>query len=146
MNMLIEVNGLGKKYSKKQNFAIKDISLKGCGGEIVGILGHNGAGKSTTIKCLTGMHHYDEGSIKICGYDLKTDALNAKKNFGYVAVKFNKVSNPIQRGIELLNVLYVFIMVLMIVGCVRKMQCTLTDRQNKEIYLRLPVTEKIIVK
>ena len=86
--MLVEVNGLGKKYDKKKNFTIKEISLKGDEGEIVGILGHNGAGKSTTIKCLTGMHPYEEGVIKICGHDLKKEAMEAKRNFGYVSDEF----------------------------------------------------------
>ncbi|MBO5910288.1 MAG: ABC transporter ATP-binding protein [Clostridia bacterium] len=86
--MLVEVNGLGKKYDKKKDFTIKNISLKGDAGEIVGILGHNGAGKSTTIKCLTGMHPYDEGEIIICGHNLKNNAIEAKKNFGYVSDEF----------------------------------------------------------
>ena len=86
--MLIEVKGLGKKYDKKQEFTITDINLKGNAGEIVGILGHNGAGKSTTIKCLTGMHSYDKGEIKICGHDLRENAIEAKRNFGYVSDEF----------------------------------------------------------
>lgn len=86
--MLVEVKGLGKKYNKKQNFTIRDINLKGDAGEIVGILGHNGAGKSTTIKCLTGMHPYEEGTIKICGHDLKLEPISSKRNFGYVSDEF----------------------------------------------------------
>ena len=101
--MLVEVNGLGKKYNKKQNFTIRNINLKCDGGEIVGILGHNGAGKSTTIKCLTGMHPYDEGSIKICGHDLKTEALDAKRNFGYVSDEFTLFEK--MTGYEFVNFL-----------------------------------------
>lgn len=86
--MLIEVKGLGKKYSQKQNFTIRDINLKGDEGEVVGILGHNGAGKSTTIKCITGMHPYEEGSVVICGNDLKLKPIDAKRNFGYVSDEF----------------------------------------------------------
>ncbi len=86
--MLVEVKGLCKKYSKKQNYTINDINLKGDAGEIVGILGHNGAGKSTTIKCLTGMHPYEKGTILICGHDLKTEPIKAKRNFGYVSDEF----------------------------------------------------------
>lgn len=103
MDMLIEVNGLGKKYNKKQDFTIRDINLCGKAGEIVGILGHNGAGKSTTIKCLTGMHPYEEGYIKIAGHDLKTDALNAKKNFGYVSDEFTLFEK--MTGYEFVNFL-----------------------------------------
>ena len=78
--MLLEISNLCKKYSKKSNYAIEDINIVGKSGEIIGILGHNGAGKSTTIKCITGMHPYEEGSISIAGYDLATDPINAKKN------------------------------------------------------------------
>ena len=101
--MLVEVKGLGKKYNKKQDFTIKDINLKGAEGEIVGILGHNGAGKSTTIKCLTGMHPYEEGSISICGHDLKTQAIEAKKNFGYVSDEFTLFEK--MTGYEFVNFL-----------------------------------------
>ena len=54
--MLIEVTGLCKRYSAKADYAIKNINIYGGAGEIIGVLGHNGAGKSTTIKCITGMH------------------------------------------------------------------------------------------
>ena len=82
--MLIEIKDLAKKYSAKADYTVSNINIHGDAGEIIGILGHNGAGKSTTIKCITGMHPYEEGSIKIAGYDLASDPINAKKNFGYV--------------------------------------------------------------
>ena len=83
--MLIEVKGLAKKYHAKADYAIKNINLIGNAGEIIGILGHNGAGKSTTIKCITGMHPYELGEIIIAGHDLKSDSINAKQSFGYVS-------------------------------------------------------------
>jgi ABC-2 type transport system ATP-binding protein len=83
--MLIEVKGLGKKYHANSDYAIRDISIVGDAGEIVGILGHNGAGKSTTIKCITGMHPYELGEVIIAGHDLKTDSIEAKRSFGYVS-------------------------------------------------------------
>ena len=64
--MLLNIENLCKKYSSKADYTIKDICIKGNEGEIIGILGHNGAGKSTTIKCATGIHPYDEGLIEIC--------------------------------------------------------------------------------
>ncbi len=99
--MLLEVNGLCKRYTPKADYAIRDINIYGRAGEIIGVLGHNGAGKSTTIKCITGMHPYEEGSIKIDGYDLATDAIGAKKSFGYVSdehVLFEKMT-----GYEFIN-------------------------------------------
>ena len=83
--MLLEIKNLYKKYDKKANYAIEDINIQGDAGEIIGILGHNGAGKSTTIKCITGMHPYELGEVIIAGHDLKTDSIEAKRNFGYVS-------------------------------------------------------------
>ncbi len=99
--MLMEIKGLCKRYAKGADYTIKDINICGDTGEIIGILGHNGAGKSTTIKCMTGMHPYEDGSITICGYDLKKDSIEAKRNFGYVSddhVLFEKMT-----GYEFVN-------------------------------------------
>ena len=86
--MLLEVKNLYKKYHKRANYAVEDINIVGNPGEIVGVLGHNGAGKSTTIKCITGMHPYEEGSISIAGYDLMENPIEAKQNFGYVSDEY----------------------------------------------------------
>ena len=83
--MLIEVKGLAKKYHANTKYAVSDINIHGGEGEIIGILGHNGAGKSTTIKCITGMHPYELGEVIIAGHDLKTDSIEAKRSFGYVS-------------------------------------------------------------
>ena len=83
--MLIEVKGLAKKYHANTAYAVSDINICGGEGEIIGILGHNGPGKSTTIKCITGMHPYELGEVIIAGHDLKTDSIEAKRSFGYVS-------------------------------------------------------------
>ena len=87
-NYLVEIENLYKKYSAKSDYSIEDISINGTYGEIIGILGHNGAGKSTTIKCMTGIHPYQQGTIEICGFDMKKNPIQAKQNFGYVADEF----------------------------------------------------------
>ena len=101
MEKLLEVNDLYKKYDSKSDYTIKEINLFGNAGEIVGILGHNGAGKSTTIKCITGMHPYDKGNIKIAGFDLASQAIEAKKNFGYVSDEFTLFEK--MTGLEYIN-------------------------------------------
>ena len=98
---LLEVNNLYKKYNPKGDYAIQDISLCGCAGEIVGILGHNGAGKSTTIKSITGMHPYEQGQILICGNDLTLNPIEAKRNFGYVSDEFTLFEK--MTGFEFVN-------------------------------------------
>ncbi|MBQ4558456.1 MAG: ABC transporter ATP-binding protein [Clostridia bacterium] len=85
---LLEITGLYKKYANKTEYTITDINMCGNEGEIVGILGHNGAGKSTTIKCITGMHPFDKGDIVINGHSILTDSIEAKKDFGYVSDEF----------------------------------------------------------
>ena len=99
--MLLKIEGLYKKYSKKANYSIEDINIVGNEGEIIGILGHNGAGKSTTIKCITGMHPYEEGTIELCGFDMKKDSIEVKKNFGYVSDEFTLFEK--MTGMEFIN-------------------------------------------
>lgn len=82
---MIEINNLTKSYANSGVKAVDGVSLKIEGGEIFGFLGPNGAGKSTTIKCLTGILPFKEGNIRICGYDLKENPVEAKRRMGYVA-------------------------------------------------------------
>lgn len=82
---IVSVNNVYKRYSSKADYAIQNINFDLEAGEIVGILGHNGAGKSTTLKCITGMLPFEKGEIKICGHSVKSDPILAKKNFGFVS-------------------------------------------------------------
>ena len=79
---MIEVNGLTKKYGS--NLAVDNISFHIKKGEIVGFLGPNGAGKSTTMNMITGYLSATSGSIKIAGYDVLDDALEARRHVGYL--------------------------------------------------------------
>lgn len=83
-NAVVAIDGLCKKYSKKADYAIENVSFNCYKGEIVGLLGHNGAGKSTTLKCLEGMLPFDKGSVSICGYDVKKHPIEAKRHMGFV--------------------------------------------------------------
>ena len=98
---MLKVENLAKKYNGKKGYAIENISLNGKGGEIVGLLGHNGAGKSTTIKCITGMHPYEQGTITIAGFDLAKNPIDAKRNFGYVSDEFTLFER--MTGFEFIN-------------------------------------------
>jgi ABC-2 type transport system ATP-binding protein len=81
---MLKIEHLTKKYPRSEKLSVSDISLELKPGEIFGFLGQNGAGKSTTIKCLTGILPFDEGTITVCGYDVAQDPINAKMNIGYV--------------------------------------------------------------
>ena len=81
---VVKIEGLYKKYSKKAEWAIENITFRCDAGQIVGLVGHNGAGKSTTLKCLESMLPFDKGTIEINGYNIKTDPLSAKMSMGFV--------------------------------------------------------------
>ena len=66
---MLKVENLRKVYPKSDRVAVDDISFELRPGEIFGFLGQNGAGKSTTIKCLTGILPFEGGTIEVCGYD-----------------------------------------------------------------------------
>lgn len=81
---VLHVENLVKTYLNKQKPAVENVSFTINAGEIVGLLGHNGAGKSTTIKCITGVLPYEGGKITICGKDNKKHSFDAKAQIGYV--------------------------------------------------------------
>lgn len=69
MNTIIEIRNLSKKIGKKQ--ILKDVSFSVDKGETVGLLGRNGAGKTSILKCITGLWLYDGGDIFVCGKNVK---------------------------------------------------------------------------
>jgi ABC-2 type transport system ATP-binding protein len=79
---MIKVNGLTKYYGNKP--AAKDITFEVNKGEVFGLLGTNGAGKSTTIKMLCGLLKPTRGSILIGDVDLNRMPLKAKSMMGYL--------------------------------------------------------------
>src|SRR5690349_18012317 len=64
--------------------ALDHVSLQIPSGELVGYLGHNGAGKSTTVKMLTGMMAPTSGTAEIYGFDIQRNNLEVKRMIGYV--------------------------------------------------------------
>lgn len=79
----IVVKDLKKSYGKNQKTkAVKGISFEVEQGEIFGILGPNGAGKSTTIQCMCQLSTITSGTIKINGFDVKKEYIQAKEQIG----------------------------------------------------------------
>ena len=79
---MIEVKNLVKDYGKYH--AVKDISFSVPDGQIVGLLGPNGAGKSTTMNIMTGYISATSGEVKVGGYDILEQPIQAKKLIGYL--------------------------------------------------------------
>lgn len=80
---MIEFQDVSKRYDKKT--ALHHLNLKIQSGEIVGLIGHNGAGKSTTIKSLVSVINPSSGQILVDGKELSSNRLAIKKKIGYVA-------------------------------------------------------------
>ena len=64
--------------------AVKKLSLHVRPGEICGFIGHNGAGKSTTLKAIAGILDFSEGDIRIGGESIKADLVACKRKIAYV--------------------------------------------------------------
>ncbi len=79
---LIVTEHLLKQFGQKA--AVNDVSFEVHAGEIFGFLGPNGAGKTTTIKMIVGLLQPSAGTVRVAGYDVQTQSLQAKAASGYV--------------------------------------------------------------
>jgi ABC-2 type transport system ATP-binding protein len=79
---MIKVQNLTKRYDALT--AVDDVSFEVAPGEVLGFLGPNGAGKTTTMRMLAGFISPSAGKASICGHDIETDTLEAKKSLGYL--------------------------------------------------------------
>lgn len=98
---MIELKSVSKAYNRGAVKAVNNLSLTVQPGEIFGFLGPNGAGKTTTIKLMVGLLEPDSGSISIDGFDMRTDAIEAKRRMAYVPDNPDVYEKL--RGIEYLN-------------------------------------------
>lgn len=79
---MIELRGVRKVYGRA--IAVDRIDLTIGAGEMVGLIGHNGAGKSTVLKMLAGQLLPTEGTVRVGGVDVREDPAGARKKLGYV--------------------------------------------------------------
>src|SRR5213075_106371 len=77
----IEVLSLSKSYG--DFVAVKDLSFTVKEGEILGLVGPNGAGKTTTLRALAGIHPPTSGQLRIKGFDIREDAVDAKRHLAF---------------------------------------------------------------
>ncbi|MFC6490611.1 ABC transporter ATP-binding protein [Nitratireductor sp. GCM10026969] len=83
----IDVQGLVKRFGDKT--VVDHVSMTVDPGEIVGFLGPNGSGKTTTIRLMCGLLTADEGSGQVLGHDLRTEQLQIKREVGYMTQRFS---------------------------------------------------------
>ena len=79
---MIEVQHLTKRYGDLT--AVSDISFSVSSGQILGFLGPNGSGKTTTMRIITGFLPATSGTVKVAGFDIFDDSFEARKRIGYL--------------------------------------------------------------
>lgn len=77
---VVEVRELGKRYG--DTVAVDGVSLVVFQGEVFGILGPNGSGKTTTVECIAGLRKADTGSVRVLGLDPAADAEEVRRRVG----------------------------------------------------------------
>ena len=86
-NYLVQANNISKSFGDLK--AVDNVSLQINAGEIYGLVGSDGAGKTTTIRLLVGALLADSGEINICGYDINKQTEEARAQFGYLSQRFS---------------------------------------------------------
>lgn len=84
---VIDVHGLVKRFGDKT--VVDHVTMTVAEGQIVGFLGPNGSGKTTTIRIMCGLLTPDEGEGTVLGFDIRADSLRIKREVGYMTQKFS---------------------------------------------------------
>jgi ABC-2 type transport system ATP-binding protein len=87
MDYLVHAANLKKSFG--ETHAVDDVSLHIKAGEIYGLVGADGAGKTTTMRLLVGALLPDEGSVSVCGYDVIRKTEDARSQLGYLSQRFS---------------------------------------------------------
>lgn len=102
---VIDVRHLTKRFGGRA--VVDDVSMKVRRGEIVGFLGPNGSGKTTTIRLMCGLLRLDEGEGEVLGFDLRTQSARIKDRVGYMTQKFSLYEDlTIEENLALVAGLY----------------------------------------
>jgi ABC-2 type transport system ATP-binding protein len=99
-NPVLEIKNYSKSYSKGKK-AADNVSLTVESGDIYGFIGHNGAGKSTTIRAVVGVLDFEEGEIYIDGHSVKNEPIECKRITAYIPDNPDLYEN--MTGIQYLN-------------------------------------------
>jgi ABC-2 type transport system ATP-binding protein len=81
-DLAVQFDGVSKRYT---HFSLEDVHLELPTGSIMGFIGANGAGKSTTIRILMGLVHQDAGSVRVLGHPMPAEQAAAKLDIGFVS-------------------------------------------------------------
>lgn len=81
-DLAVHLDGVGKSYP---HFTLDDISIQLPTGGILGFIGANGAGKSTTIRILMGLVRHERGRVRVLGHDMPADGAAARQDIGFAS-------------------------------------------------------------
>ena len=87
MDLFVNATNLRKSFGSLH--AVDGVSLEIPPGEIYGLVGADGAGKTTTMRLLVGALKADSGQVNICGYDIDRQTEQARSQFGYLSQRFS---------------------------------------------------------
>lgn len=82
MQPIAEFVDVSKSYGER--IALRRLSLDVRPGEVLGLVGQNGAGKTTALRCLAGLHAPDSGSVRVAGVDVVRQPLEARRQLAFV--------------------------------------------------------------
>ena len=103
--LAIDVRGLTKRYAGRA--VVDDLALQVRTGRICGFLGPNGSGKTTTIRMLCGLLTPDAGEGRCLGLDLRTQAIEIRRQVGYMTQKFGLYDDlSLRENLEFIGRLY----------------------------------------
>lgn len=83
----VEARGLRKTFGHLT--AVDDLSLMVAPGEIYGLVGADGAGKTTTLRLICGALKPDSGAVSVCGFDIRRQTEQARERIGYLSQRFS---------------------------------------------------------
>ena len=105
VDFVVEAEGLSYRYGRVQ--AVKDLSLRVKKGEIYGLVGPDGAGKTTTIRMLSAVIPPQSGRAMVAGFDVLRESEKVKERIGYMAQRFNLYEDlTVQENLEFFADLY----------------------------------------
>ncbi|MGI5842492.1 MAG: ABC transporter ATP-binding protein [Christensenellales bacterium] len=81
---MLQIKNFSKTYNGGKSYAVDDASFEVKSGEIVAFIGHNGSGKTTTLKAICGILNFEKGEILVDGINVKENAEQVKKIIGYL--------------------------------------------------------------
>jgi ABC-2 type transport system ATP-binding protein len=102
---VIEVEGLVKRFGDFT--AVDGVSFTVSRGEVFGLLGSNGAGKSTTIRVLCGLMHPTAGRVRVAGLDVVAEPERVKRRIGYMTQRFSLYDDlPVEQNLRFFGGIY----------------------------------------